>query len=70
MLLIALFAGLIGMSLAAEKVTVSGSTTVLPLAEAEAETGVVIYCANDELSTVGAAASQLKRSQYRDPRAR
>ena len=38
MLLIALFAGLIGTSLAAEKVTVSGSTTVLPLAEAEAET--------------------------------
>ena len=29
------------------------------------------HCANyDERSTVGAAASQLKRSQYRDPRAR
>lgn len=36
-LLIALFIGSIATSLAAEKVTVSGSTTVLPLAEAEAE---------------------------------
>jgi ABC-type phosphate transport system substrate-binding protein len=37
MLLIALYAGLIGTSLAAEKVTVSGSTTVLPLAVAAQE---------------------------------
>ncbi len=36
--LIALFMGSIATSFAAEKVTVSGSTTVLPLAEAEAET--------------------------------
>ncbi len=37
MLLIGLFIGSITTSLAAEKVTASGSTTVLPLAEAEAE---------------------------------
>lgn len=37
MLLIALLAGSISLSIAAEKVTVSGSTTVLPLAEAAAE---------------------------------
>jgi phosphate transport system substrate-binding protein len=36
-LLIALFVGLIATALAADKVTVSGSTTVLPLAEAEGE---------------------------------
>jgi len=36
-LLVVLFIGSITTSLAAEKVTVSGSTTVLPLAEAEAE---------------------------------
>jgi phosphate transport system substrate-binding protein len=36
-LLIALFVGLITSALAAEKVTVSGSTTVLPLAEVEGE---------------------------------
>ncbi len=36
-LLIALFIGSIATSFAAEKVTASGSTTVLPLAEAEAE---------------------------------
>lgn len=36
-LLIALFLGSITTALAAEKVTVSGSTTVLPLAQAEAE---------------------------------
>ena len=38
MLLIALFIGSIATAFAAEKVTVSGSTTVLPLAQAEAET--------------------------------
>jgi phosphate transport system substrate-binding protein len=36
-LLIALFMGSIATAIAAEKVTVTGSTTVLPLAEAEAE---------------------------------
>ena len=36
-LIIALFVGSIATALAAEKVTVSGSTTVLPLAQAEAE---------------------------------
>jgi phosphate transport system substrate-binding protein len=36
-LIIALFAGSIAAALAAEEVTVSGSTTVLPLAQAEAE---------------------------------
>jgi hypothetical protein len=39
-------------------------------AEAETETGAVIQCVNDELSAVSSAASLLKRSQYRDPRAR
>ena len=38
MLLIALFMGSIATAFAAEKVTVSGSTPVLPLAQAEAET--------------------------------
>lgn len=36
-LMIALFVGSIATALAAEKVTISGSTTVLPLAQAEAE---------------------------------
>ena len=38
-------------------------------AEVETKTGAVIHRADDDLSAVSSAASPLKRSQFRDPRA-